>query len=112
MRDIYLKGYADGCEAKDRSQTGSPSTTVVAFIRALGYRAADGGWRERMQAAKAVDMWTTLTRYHMPTATAADRVSQRDRKGSGAVPVSNYKTGFKPVPLRVHFRSNYLSKVC
>ena len=31
--DIYLKGYADGREAKAGIATGSPSTTIAAFIR-------------------------------------------------------------------------------
>ncbi|UPT96034.1 transposase [Bradyrhizobium barranii subsp. apii] len=30
--------------------------------QALGYRTPMAVWRERMQAAKAVEWWTTLTR--------------------------------------------------
>jgi putative transposase len=54
--DIYLKGYADGREAK------AGIASWIAFYKdrrlhqSLGYRTPMAVWLERMQAAKAVDM--------------------------------------------------------
>ncbi|MCA1510536.1 hypothetical protein I6F31_06060 [Bradyrhizobium sp. NBAIM01] len=45
--DIYLKGYADGCEDKDGIAAGLPSTTSIAFDR----RSAIAG-RSRMARGK------------------------------------------------------------
>ena len=53
--DIYLRGYADGREAKAGIATGSPFTRST-LHQALGYRTPMAVWREAMQAAKAVDM--------------------------------------------------------
>ena len=54
--DIYLKGYADGCEAKTGIANWIAFYNGRRLHQALGYRAPMAVWRERMQAAKAVDM--------------------------------------------------------
>src|SRR6476660_5673203 len=54
--DIYLKGYADGCEAKAGIANWIAFYNDRRLHQALGYRAPMAVWRERMQAAKAVDM--------------------------------------------------------
>ena len=81
--DIYLKGYADGREAK------SGIANWIAFYndrrlhQALGYRTPMAVWRERMQAAKAVDMMDNADA--LTTCPQQPAIWQRDRKGSGAV---------------------------
>jgi len=54
--DIYLKGYADGREAKAGIANWIAFYNGRRLHQALGYRAPMAVWRERMQAAKAVDM--------------------------------------------------------
>src|SRR6476620_6390201 len=54
--DIYLKGYADGREAKAGIANWIAFNNGRRLHQALGYRAPMAVWRERMQAAKAVDM--------------------------------------------------------
>ena len=54
--DIYLKGYADGCEAKAGIASWIAFYNDRRLHQALGYRTPMAVWRERMQAAKAVDM--------------------------------------------------------
>ena len=55
-KDIYLKGYADGREAKAGTANWIAFYNGRRLHQALGYRAPMAVWRERMQAAKAVDM--------------------------------------------------------
>jgi hypothetical protein len=58
--DIYLKGYADGREAKAGIGEISPSTTSVVFTRRT---ATARQWPSGATArSRPVDMWTTLTR--------------------------------------------------
>ena len=54
--DIYLKGYADGREAKAGIASWIAFYNDRRLHQALGYRTPMAVWRERMQAAKAVDM--------------------------------------------------------
>jgi putative transposase len=54
--DIYLKGYADGCEAKAGIANWIAFYNGRRLHQALGYRAPMAVWREGMQDAKAVDM--------------------------------------------------------
>ncbi|WFU23512.1 integrase core domain-containing protein [Bradyrhizobium sp. CB1717] len=53
---ISLKGYADGREAKAGIANWIAFYNGRRLHQALGYRAPMAVWRERMQAAKAVDM--------------------------------------------------------
>src|SRR6266446_355794 len=79
--DIYLKGYADGCEAKTGIANWIAFYNGRRLHQALGYRAPMAVWRERMQAAKAVDMMdnadalTTCPQQQQQT-----ELWQRDRK--------------------------------
>ncbi|UFW92081.1 IS3 family transposase (plasmid) [Bradyrhizobium barranii] len=54
--DIYLKGYADGREAKAGIANWIAFYNNRRLHQALGYRAPMAVWRERMRTAKAVDM--------------------------------------------------------
>jgi putative transposase len=54
--DIYLKGYADGREAKAGIASWIAFYNDRRLHQALGYRTPMAVWRERMRAAKAVDM--------------------------------------------------------
>ncbi|WP_283843496.1 integrase core domain-containing protein [Bradyrhizobium barranii] len=54
--DIYLKGYADGREAKAGIANWIAFYNNRRLHQALGYRAPMAIWRERMLAPKAVDM--------------------------------------------------------
>ena len=54
--DIYLKGYADGREAKAGIASWIAFYNDRRLHQAHGYRTPMAVWRERMQAAKAVDM--------------------------------------------------------
>ena len=54
--DIYLKGYADGREAKAGIANWIAFYNNRRLHQALGYRAPMAIWRERMRTAKAVDM--------------------------------------------------------
>ena len=54
--DIYLKGYADGREAKAGVASWIAFYNDRRLHQAHGYRTPMAVWRERMQAAKAVDM--------------------------------------------------------
>ena len=87
--DIYLKGYADGREAK------AGIANWISFYngrrphQALGNRTPMAVWRDGVTGAlgdKAVDMtWTTLSVAHRPTATTATEglargMGQRDRR--------------------------------
>ena len=54
--DIYLKGYADGREAKAGIANWIAFYNGRRLHQALGYRTPMAVWHERMQAAKAVDM--------------------------------------------------------
>ena len=54
--DIYLKGYADGREAKAGIASWIAFYNDRRLHQAQGYRPPMAVWRERMQAAKAVDM--------------------------------------------------------
>ena len=54
--DIYLKGYADGREAKAGIASWIAFYNDRRLHQALGYRAPMAVWRERMRAANAVDM--------------------------------------------------------
>ena len=60
--DVYLKGYADGREAKTSMAIGSFSTTSAAFIRrlAIACRWPSGAKARR---PRPMDMWTTQTRW-------------------------------------------------
>jgi putative transposase len=71
--DVYLKGYADGREAK------AGIASWIAFYNALRPHAALGGkapmavWRHGVTGdldGRAVDMWTTLRVDHIPAAAA------------------------------------------
>jgi putative transposase len=53
--DIYLKGYADGREAKAGIANWIAFYNDRRLHQALGYRAPMAVWRERMRTAKAVD---------------------------------------------------------
>lgn len=83
--DICLKGYADGREAK------AGIANWIAFYndrrvhQALGYRTPTAVWRERMQAANAVDMMDNADALHAHRNSSRQSLWQRDRKGSGAV---------------------------
>jgi hypothetical protein len=84
--NIYLKGYADGCEAKAGIANWIAFYNGRRLHQALGYRTPMAVWRERMQAAKAVDMMATPTRLpHAHSNSSRQSLWQRDRKGSGAV---------------------------
>jgi len=83
--DIYLKGYAEGREAK-----AGVASWITFYDRRLhqahGYRTPMAVWRERMQAAKAVDMVDNagaLTTCHSNC--SRQRLLLRDRNGSGVV---------------------------
>ena len=52
--EIYLKGYAEGREAKAGIANWIAVYNDRRLHQALGYRAPIAVWRERMQAAKAV----------------------------------------------------------
>ena len=54
--DIYLRGYADGREAKAGIANWFAFYNDRRLHQALGYRTPMAVWREGMQAAKAVDM--------------------------------------------------------
>ena len=54
--DLYLKGYADGGEAKAGIASWIAFYNHQRLHQALSYRTPMAVWRERMQAAKAVDM--------------------------------------------------------
>ncbi|MEY9138966.1 hypothetical protein ABIE79_010496 [Bradyrhizobium diazoefficiens] len=54
--DIYLKGYADGREAKAGIASWIAFYNDRRLHQSLGYRTPMAVWRERMQAAQAVDM--------------------------------------------------------
>ena len=54
--DIYLRGYADGREAKAGIANWFAFYNDRRLHQALGYRTPMTVWREAMQAAKAVDM--------------------------------------------------------
>ncbi|WP_247493868.1 IS3 family transposase [Bradyrhizobium sp. 142] len=54
--DIYLKGYADGREAKAGIASWIAFYNDRRLHQAHGYRTPMAVWRERMQAAKTVDM--------------------------------------------------------
>jgi len=54
--DIYLKGYADGREAKAGIASWIAFYNDRRLHQAHGYRTPMAVWRERMLAAKAVDM--------------------------------------------------------
>ncbi len=54
--DIYLKGYTDGREAKAGVASWIAFYNDRRLHQAHGYRTPMAVWRERMQAAKAVDM--------------------------------------------------------
>jgi hypothetical protein len=54
--DIYLKGYADGREAKAGIANWIAFYNGRRLHQALGYRTPMAVWHERMQAAKDVDM--------------------------------------------------------
>ncbi len=54
--DIYLKGYADGREAKAGIAKWIAFYNDSRIHQAHGYRTPMAVWRERMQAAKAMDM--------------------------------------------------------
>ena len=60
--DIYLKGYADGREAKDGISSWMEFYNGRRLHQALGYRTPMSTWLEGTPTAKAVDMWTTLPR--------------------------------------------------
>ncbi|MET3258767.1 transposase InsO family protein [Bradyrhizobium japonicum] len=85
--DIYLKGYADGREAKAGIASWIAFYNDRRLHQSLGYRTPMAVWRERMQAAKAVDMVDNADALTTcPSATAADRVSgcviERDQERS------------------------------
>ena len=54
--DIYLKGYADGHEAKDGISSWMEFYNGRRLHQALGYRTPMPVWLEGTTAAKAVDM--------------------------------------------------------
>ncbi|MFK4621620.1 putative transposase [Bradyrhizobium diazoefficiens] len=99
--DIYLKGYADGREAKAGIASWIAFYNDRRLHQSLGYRTPMAVWRERMQAAQAVDMVDNadaLTTCPCPTIDTVSGSSHsarsnssrqslwlRDRKGSGAI---------------------------
>lgn len=54
--DVYLKGYADGLEARLGIATWMAFYNERRLHQALGYRAPMMVWREQIASAKAVDM--------------------------------------------------------
>ena len=54
--DVYLKGYADGREAKAGIAAWMKFYNEQRLHQALGYRTPMAIWREGMAEAKAVDM--------------------------------------------------------
>jgi putative transposase len=80
---IYLKGYADGREAKSGIANWMAFYNGRRLHQALGYRTPMAVWHERMQATKAVDMldnadaWTTCPQQEQQTASLA-AVIERD----------------------------------
>ena len=73
--DIYLKGYADGREAKAGIASWIAFYNDRRLHQAQGYRTPMAVWRERMQAVKAVDMVDNADALTTLTAAAADRIS-------------------------------------
>lgn len=53
---VYLKGYADGREAKDGISSWMAFYNNRRLHQALGYRAPMAAWHEGMETARAVDM--------------------------------------------------------
>ena len=60
-QDVYLKGYADGCEAKAGIAEYFVFYNEQPLHQALDYRAPMAVWREGA-ARGAYDIWTTLAR--------------------------------------------------
>jgi putative transposase len=54
--DVYLKGYADGLEARHGIAAWMEFYNERRLHQALGYRAPMALWREHIASAKAVDM--------------------------------------------------------
>ena len=59
--DVYLKGYADGRDAKVGISDWIIFYNEQRLHQALGYRAPMAVWRERRRP-RPMDMWTTQTR--------------------------------------------------
>jgi putative transposase len=71
--DIYLKGYADGREAKVGISSWMEFYNGRRLHQALSYRTPMAVWREGTAVATAVDMVDNASALTtMPTATAAD----------------------------------------
>jgi putative transposase len=60
--DIYLKGYADGREAKAGNANWIAFYNDRRLHQALGYRTPMAVWRERYAPRRLWTWWTTLTR--------------------------------------------------
>ena len=65
--DVYLKGYADGREAKAGISDWIIFYNERRLHQALGYRVPMAVWREGAPP-KAYGQWTTQTRDHSPQA--------------------------------------------
>jgi putative transposase len=59
--DIYLKGYADGLEAKDGIAAWMKFYNNQRLHQALGYRTPMAVWREGMKAVDMMDNAAALT---------------------------------------------------
>lgn len=96
--DIYLKGYADGREAKAGIASWIAFYNDRRLHQALGYRTPRAVWGERMQAAKAVDMVDNAD----ALTTCPQQHQQLDRNGSRAVSFQLTTGSSGPAP-RIHF---------
>ncbi|MBK3662754.1 transposase family protein [Bradyrhizobium diazoefficiens] len=56
--NIYLKGYAAAARPRQGSRAGSPSTTIVAFIRRT---AIAGRWRSGASGCRSRRLWPSWT---------------------------------------------------
>ena len=98
--DVYLKGYADGREAKAGIATWIAFYNGRRLHQALSYRTPMAVWREAIAGAKAVDMMdnaAALPHAHSRRSRRSPWLRDRKERGAARVPT---KKPVQAVPLR------------